>query len=445
MAKIPTRLEDLLPVGAYEKVVDLLQSPDLSGRLRDALSKVGLKEMNPLGQVQEAWQQARTWLGSLADSASQPSQHWINATGHLFFWRIDRVPMIPSVGLSWARSSSAFLNRADCLRRSAEVIERSIGARNCLWLSEPLTALQCVSRALGSCVIIARCDCNRIAGMGDVREMLAAFGNSVWEIGAANGVTEQDWAFALSSHPGAVIILVSPSGLPHGQWQAHRTSALSAAKVHRAKVMELLVDGSFNRKLCSVFGFPNPSDRLESSDAAVLLLPTHFLMGGAKGVLCLGDADTLQEISSRSGVTGCELDSAGISANLLAVQLATLEDEVDCGLAGALQANPENLRNRCQRLSIQLQGVGTIQKAEVVESQHVLGPVPWDQYRLNNSVISLQSSLDAASFCDKLKKGTAETPAVEIRCNGSELAIDLRFVPPDDDHRIVEAIRSLDN
>jgi seryl-tRNA(Sec) selenium transferase len=444
MAKIPTRLEDLLPVGAYEKVVDLLQRPDLSGRLRDALGKVGLKEMNPLEQVQDAWQQAKTWLGSLADQEYQPAQHWINATGSLFSAQMDRAPMIPSVGLSWARSSSAFHDRAECFNRSAEVMERSIGVKQCAWLSEPLTALQSVSRSLGNCVVIARCDCVRIAGMGDVRSMLAAYGNAVQEIGATNNASLQDWTAALVDKPGALVVLVSPSGLPRDQWNTHRLNAIAAARTHGAKIVEVLVDGSFDRKLCKSLGFPHPGERLEQG-ANVVILPTHFLVGGARGVLCLGEAASIQAINNQAGLTGCELDSAGIAANLLAVQLATLEDEMDCGLVGALAVNPENLRNRCQRMSVQLQGVGPITKADVVDSQHSLGPSPWDQYRLGNSVISLQTNQDATSVYERLRKGTVDSPSIDLRRTDSGLSIDLRFVPPDDDHRIISAVKAISN
>lgn len=443
MAKIPTRLEDLIPVGAYEKVVDLLQRPDLSGRLREALGKVGLKELNPLEQVQDAWQQAKTWLGSLADLEKPASQLRINATGCLFSVQWDRVPMIPTVGFSWARNSSAFLDRQQCLQRSSEVMDRSLGVKQCAWLSDPLSAFQCLSRAIGKTVVIARCDCVRVAGLGDVRAMLAAFGNSLQEIGAINGASEQDWAAALAGTAGAIVLLASPSGLPRDQWAEHRAKAIAAARLHGAKVVELLVDGCFSRDLCTAIGFPHPVDRLEQG-ANIVMVPTHCLVGGARGLVCLGETDGVQAIINLAGSTGCELDCAGISANLLAVQLATLAGEVDCGLISALSANPDNLRNRSQRLAIQLQGLGPIQSAEVVESKHSLGPSPWDQYHLSNSVIAMQTNQEPKAICDQLRNGVlTDGTAIETRWTDSRLTIDLRFVPVDDDHRIVLALKSI--
>jgi L-seryl-tRNA selenium transferase len=442
MAKIPTRLEELLPVGAFEKVVDLLQRPDLSGKLREALGKVGLKEMNPLEQVQDAWQQAKSWLGSMLDGHDHPNQYRINATGCLFASQSDHAPAIPSVALSGAKTASAFTNHDACLNRSQEVLERSFGVKQVAWLTDPLSALQVVSRSLGQKVVMARCDCVRIAGFGDVRSMLAAFGNSIQEIGASNGATPQDWITALSGVSGANLLLVSPSGLPREQWTEHRSNALSAARSHGAKVIEVLVDGCFDRKIAGPLGFPHPMDRIQQG-TSLTVVPMHCLAGGVRGVLCLGDSASIQAINNQASIVDCQLDSASISANLLALQLATLEDEMDCGLTGALRLNPENLKNRSQRMAIQLQGVGPIVKAEVVESQHGLGPSPWDQYRLSNSVIALQTSQDASDLVDKLRSGDPNHPAIELRRAESGLQIDLRFVLPDDDHRIVSAIQSL--
>lgn len=441
MAKIPTRLEDLLPLGAYEKVVDLLQRPDLSGRLRDALGKVGIKELNPLEQVQDAWQQAKTWLGSLADSHTS-TEHWINATGSLFPSQLDRAPMIPSVGLSWARINSAFQDRPEHLKRSTAGLERIFGTRTSLWLTEPLAALQIVSRALGKNVLIARCDCVRVAGFGDVRAMLAGFGNSVQEVGATNAASESDWTLALSANSSSVIVLVSPSTLPRESRESHRSAAISAARAHGAKVVELLIDGCMNRKLCESVGFPHPVDRLDQN-ADFVLLPTHFLCGGSRGVLCVGDAQFAPIIAAQSAVLGVEMECAGIAANLLALQLACLDDEVDGGSVGALSVNPENLKNRCQRLAVQLQGVGPIQTATVTDSQHALGASPWDQYRLSNSNIAVEVSSDANVLYQHLKKSTAERPGIEARLQDGKLMIDLRFVHPEDDHHIVAAVREM--
>jgi seryl-tRNA(Sec) selenium transferase len=434
VAKIPHRLEDLLPFGVYEKVVDMLHNPDLSGRVRDALQKVGINRTNPLEQVQDAWQQAKTWLGSLTQHTDNTAAHRINATGQLWVDEIIRAPMIPSVGLAWARANSTFTDRQQYLNRSVEILERAVGRRQHLWLTSVVLSLQLATRTLGQRALIARCDCVRVPGVGDVRAMLAAFGSNVHEVGATNFVGMQDWHDALSQQKNAVVIIVSPSMLPKAQWAQHRLDALQAARQHGCPVVELLLDGCFNRSLTLALGFPHPFDRLQDS-ADLLLIPANLLLGGASGVLCLGSEGSIQTLVQAARPVAAELEIPAIAANLMAIQLAGLAGDVDLGVLGALSANPENLRNRCNRLAIQLNGVGDIISAQVIDSQHSLGPSPWDQYQLSNSVVALQGK-DPTGIQERLKRGLAEQPGIDTKRRGEEVLIDLRFVPPEDDHLI---------
>lgn len=443
MAKIPTRLEELLPLGAYEKVVDLLHRPDLSGRLREALGKVGIREVNPLSQVQDAWQQAKTWLGSLSDNSQQIVPHWINATGQLIPPELDRVPMIPSVSLSWARIHSAYQVRSEHLCRAQEVVQRSFGTNAFpLFLHDPLSAVQVVTRSLGRQIYIARCDSVRVPGWGDVRAILAAMGNNVIEVGATNGTTENDWCSALVNDGSAVVFLASPSTVSRDSRQTHRTAAIAAAKKHGAKVVELMIDGCLNQSLCHTLGFPNPQEQLKSG-SDIVLLPTHFLLGGPRGVLCLGDASLTSRIQIAAENVGCEMDSAGIAASLLTIQLSSLEDEVDRGMVGFLAANPENLKNRCNRLAIQIQGIGPVISAKIAESQHSLGSSPWDNYRLSNAIIEIECNAELQKFVERLKTPSVDRPAILTKIYDQRATIDLRFVHPDDDHHIASAVREL--
>ncbi len=448
MAKIPTRLEELLPIGAYEKVVDLLQRPDLSGRLREALNKVGLKDLNPLDQVQDAWQQAKTWLGSLAENGQAGSPHFINASGSLFPKGIDRAPMITSTSLSMARTLAAFQDRGEHVSRASDALQRLFQGRSFAWIAEPVAGLQIASRAIGKTALIARCDCARIPGFGDVRAMLAAFGNSVCEVGATNGATESDWTVALSSSNQPVVFLVSPSSLPRTHQAEHRAAAIRAAKNAQANVVELVVDGTVHDKLIQSMGFPSLPERLAVIDGVsagidLLLTPTNVLLGGSRGLLAVGDHDTVATIEAHASILGASMDSASISANVLALQLSSLDGEMECGVASSLTANPDNLKNRCQRLAIQLQGVGPIQTAEVIDSHHPLGGSPWDQYFLSNSVVAIQGPFDPLAIEQKLQAAAEDRPSIRVRQSENKLLIDLRFVHPDDDHHIAAAARAL--
>jgi len=443
MVKIPSRLEDLLPLGAFERVMDALHRPELSQRVREAISKVGLKEVNPLDQVQEAWQQARSWLGTLMEGDPRVSSQMINATGALFRDDSDVLPLASAVSLSFARSAAGFFDRQHCLNRAAEIVPRCLGAKHHLWLSEPLLAVHVAVKALApGGVLIPRADCVRIPGLGELHAALTCFGNSVTEVGAANGASLQDWHSTLQDAPGKAIVTTSLNGMSARASKASRDWLMEAAKQHGNPVIELLVDGSTDRQTCQQYGLPLASEQVVHA-GHVILLPTHLLLGGVRGVICLGDETAIVAMQRMGSMLGAELNGPGVAANLLALQMACLEDDLERGMVGMLRANVDNLRNRCQRLTVQVAGAGPIVSAEVVDSQHPMGPSPWDRYTLVNPVVHLRLSGNTTAIRERLALGSHEVPAVELKQDADLLSVDLRFVHPDDDHRVVLALRSL--
>lgn len=443
MVKIPSRLEELLPLGAFERVLDSLHRPELSQKVREAVSKVGLKELNPLGQVQEAWQQARTWLETLAGGDVRISTQVINASGAMFIHDSEGVPMTSSISLSLAKAASSFLDRQHCLKRSTDVVKQCLGINDHVWLAEPAVALNiAVKTQSTSGVLVPRSDCVRIPGLGDLHTILTQQGIPVTEVGATNGATQQDWQNALTAEPGKAIVTSTLNALPTQQAMACRQSLLNTAQAFGTSVIELLVDGSPDSRLCQLYGFPAVNAEFSGQNRTALL-PAHFLLGGARGVLCWGDMEACKMIQQRASLMGGELNSAAIVANLLALQLACLDDELERGMVGMLELNPENLRNRSQRLATQLTGNGPIITAELLDSQHPLGPSPWDRYTLFNPVVRLQVQDSPLAFLESMKLGKNDNPAVLLRSFENSLAIDLRFVSPDDDHKIVLAVKNM--
>ncbi|MBX3422513.1 MAG: hypothetical protein KF752_13245 [Pirellulaceae bacterium] len=441
MAKIPSRLEDLLPVAAFEKVVDALQRPELSHKVRDALSKVGLKDVNPLQQAHEAWQQVRSWLSSLAGDSVGPDSELLNATGSLFLSNADRWPIISSAAWSYARAATAYHDRQRTMRRSNEAVRHCLAGCNHLWLSDMLGGLQLVSRTLApGGLVMARTDCVRLAGVGDVQRQAAAWGNSVSEVGTVNGVEASDWQQALSNRHDQAILLVSPNNLDSQTAAAQRAQALTAAKKHNAPVIELLADGCLSPQLSQQMGFPLANQRC-GDGTDVVLLPTHLLLGGMSGLLCLGGTHPLERISQAASSLGAGMDASTVAANVLAMQLASVEDDLECGLViGGLVANPQVLKNRSQRLAVQLSGLGPIAGANVVDRSQPLGPAPWCRYQLAGPAIQVHVSANASTFFDWLETGGEQRAAIAMDRRVDPAYIDLRFVAPEDDHRIVAAV-----
>jgi L-seryl-tRNA(Ser) seleniumtransferase len=443
MAKIPSRLEDLLPMAAFERVLDALNRPEIAQKVREAASKVGLKEVNPLEQVQAAWQQARSWLESISVRGDSSGSPLINATGSLFPGETNRLPMASSTSLSLAQSAVGFHDLSICKRRSTDIVQRCLGTNAHAWLSEPALAILAAVRSLGaSGVLIARSDTVRIPGFGEVRSMLSSLGIPVQEVGPSNGASVSDWSAALEKSSDWAILSLRPNGLPLELADSQRKQLIELAGSSKAYVIDFLVDGSVDERLSTLFGFPSVGQALRHPQHLVML-PTHFLLGGTKGVLCLAQEQVIERLESTANLLGAELDCAAINANLMALQIASIEEVFDHGLIGALTINPENLRSRSVRLATQISGVGPVANAVVVDSQHPLGPSPWDRYLLANAIIELEVEGAADVILSNLCAVTGNHPSILIGRRGDRSVIDLRFVDPAEDHRIVAAFRDL--
>jgi hypothetical protein len=205
-------------------------------------------------------------------------------------------------------------------------------------------------------------------------------------------------------------------------------------------VVELLADGCTSPTLHQRCGFPLVQQP-EGPVKHCVIFPTHFRLGGARGALLLGDEHSIGLIHRSAEQLGMLLDSSALTANLLALQLTNIQEGLDQGIIGGLIANPENLRHRCQRLAIQLNGIGPVVHAQVVDHSVAIGPSPWHHYRLMGSAVQLEIHTPLQAEYERLRNGSSECPAIEVQRQADHLLVDLRFVSPEDDHQIVTCFR----
>ena len=170
-------------------------------------------------------------------------------------------------------------------------------------------------------------------------------GIDVREVGATNGSHMQDWQEAMRQHPSRAVITSSLNALPSGESSQSRQILMEAAQAAGNAVIELLADGSVDRKLSEQYGFPLVSDR-NAMQANLILLPTHLLLGGTRGMLCLGNEYSLRAMGRMANSLGAEMSGAAISATYWH-QLASLEDDLDRGCVGM----PELTRQPQKKMS----------------------------------------------------------------------------------------------
>ncbi len=447
MVKIPTRLDDLIPAAALEKVMQVLNQPDIPASVREALSKVGWKEANPLGQVQDAWQQARSWFDSISGHAGKQGANStvLNATGALLHPVFEAVPMSSAVAFGFAKSAPTFQCSQTLHARAKSTAVTALGHPTA-WLASGQLALQLLqleSVAPGG-IVISRADAVRVPGFGDVRAMLATIPGRLTEVGAANGATAVDWNNAVYSSQ-QVVLLVSPNSLSVDAAAAQRGGAIDAAKKSGARVVELLIDGVLGEALSQEFGFAQVKSRLNTG-TDIVLLPLQFLLSGPQGILATGEQKLVHELTEAAQPLQGLMSGAQLSAAIVAVQLANLSDNSEGGVASQLLANSDNLKNRARRLAIQLNDTPRIREAVEVARECTLGPTPWDRFRLRNWAVRATPRESVEPLRRDLLHGHSSGEGARLpiaaAATTTDLYFDLRFIAPEDDHEIVVAATS---
>lgn len=442
----PLRLDEIIPTAAMEKLMDVLQQPDISGKVREALHKVGLHDAAPLDKIRDAWQQARGWIDSVAESVTVNASQTrvLNASGQILSNSLTSIPWSTSAAVGFGKAATDYQAAAAVQRQADELARRIFGVSDTAWLASTSEALRWLSSGVVASqgVVISRVDAVRIFGLGDIRAMVAAGTEKLLEIGAANGIRPEEWTSALTS-PDQLLILVSPNILDKQGARQHRQNALEAAKACGATVVEVLADGVVSKSMVEQLAFPSVQQSLESG-ADVVILPTHLLTAGPVGALVVGNPKIIAALRPACENIGELLCGAPLAAAFSALEAAAkigaAETDQFC-VTSQLLVNPANLRNRAQRLAIQLAGRGEVLEAHEVELTAPLGPTPWNRYQLNSWGVRLRPRHSLDELSRQIVRGENRRGLkLELLAEPESLGINLRFIPPQYDHELVQVI-----
>jgi seryl-tRNA(Sec) selenium transferase len=449
MVKIPTKFEDLLPPAALGKILEVLNQPALSGAVRDALHRVGIKDASPVEQVQEAWQQARDWVGQLANRMVNPVQanpQLINATGELARAEWQGFPMAPSVAEAYGIQAVNFHYTSRLEEAAQHAAIKLLQVDDALLVNSLSTALQLIQGAFKRCAV-SRADTVRIPGFGDIGAMLSmgsqnSESHSVHEVGATNGATEEDWSRSVTSAEHA-ILLVSPNSLSPSDADQQRGAALKVAKATGAVVIELLVDGvTAPNSPESTYQFPVAQERLHSGATAVVLALDGFL-GGPAGACIAGNGKLIKALRHSLAASGWSLRGPALAGATAALERAAASGTtLDTGVLDLVRVNIANLRDRAKRLALQIANSEHVVAAEILDRTIPLGPSPWNRYSGPSVAIATTPRKDAASLIATLQNGE-RGPSILCVATGDRVLIDLRFVLPRDDHQIVKTLNGV--
>ncbi|MFK7737347.1 MAG: hypothetical protein AB8B50_15035 [Pirellulaceae bacterium] len=444
MVKIPNRLEDLYPATAVEKILDVIQQQDIPDKVKQALDRVGIREfgeMNPLDQVQNAWQQAKTWMESVATAGDTPvAARSINATGRWFDEAFASTPAASTVAQVYGRYASQFYDAAQLQASVDTRLARTFAGQEACFAASMYAALQTLLR--GQRVFIAKSDLLRIQGLGNVESLLS--GLDLVEVGPVNGISEQDWRLALegvdlSERSRCRLLSVSPNTLPAESAQAQEAAALKISNELGIEAFALRADLTLSGSLAETLGFPTIADKEESS-FALTIAPMQLLLGGLEGALIVGKSPEVELMRKRLCEYSSELSLPMQAANTTSLQLGRLDEEPVAGPMQGMLFSDAAMQERSRRVSLQLDGSGVVRGAVPVERKVPVGGSPWDRYTLAGWAIEIETEAPIEEVAEKLKTATfrrQQEIGLTIDIEGEKGIIDLRFVEPADDHRIV--------
>lgn len=441
--KFPTKFEQFLPPAAVSKVLDLLSQPALSHVVRETLQKVGLKDANPVGQVQDAWRQARGWFESVIDRVleqNHASPAAINASGQLFDPRWSSLPTNTVVLQALAAAAVNFQDQVRLEKFAGEVGMAATSAQAVLFVSTPsaVLAMLASSSTFRGGLVIARADVLRIPGSTDVRGILAAGSNGFTDVGAVNGTSEDEWRLALNSNQ-KTLLLISPNSLEGEEAKSQRAAAMVAARAQRACVVEFLFDATLDSTLAERLNFPLLSSVL-STGVDLVIAPLDGLLGGPSGALVAGREDLIESLRTTAAASGVLLQGSALAGAAAALSPANATESSRSSVTQMLLTNADNLRERSRRMAIQLNNTARVALAEAMPRDARLGPSPWHRYRLASHAVAVTPRNHSVEEMVLDLGSGKQGPAIWVKSEEGRVIVDLRFVEPADDAKVVETL-----
>jgi L-seryl-tRNA(Ser) seleniumtransferase len=442
--RIPTRLQELLPPEAANRLMELVNQPSLVSGLREAAKSLGWREAWQPSQLGDALHQARHWVEMLQQRWQPLSPQvlsGLNATGEVFGSRWAGFPLDSRAIKATAMVAGGFVCEEDLRSVVAARIATLAGADDALVVGSLPQAIRLLTEldAGHRQWILPRVDQVRLPGGGDVLELLTVHGQSVISLGASNACAAEDWASIGRVGPPVGVLTVRPCGLlAKTQAEEHAAAAVELAHRRSGVAVEVAIDGLWY----PVPQWPWQPGVVRDSIAAgcdVVVLAGDGLVGGPRCGIVVGGRSWIERLRA----TATRL---GLLANplTLAALWGVLDSSPDVEawkrtpLGATLTNNPENLKHRGDRLATLLRAQPVVEQVEVLERTFPLSDRgPFSNLHLPSAVLKVKThGAEASEVARRLARGA--TP-LWLRVEQDALWLVMRTLDPADDTLVAEA------
>jgi L-seryl-tRNA(Ser) seleniumtransferase len=369
----------------------------------------------------------------------------INATGVLVHTNLGRAPLsaaaVEAIAAAAGHCDVEFdLAAGVRARRGAgalDALSRAVPAAEAVAVvNNNAAALVLAATALTSSdtdqIVVSRGELIEIGDRFRLPDLLTSTGTTLCEVGTTNRTTAADYAEATGPRT-AFILKVHPSNFRMEGFTA-AVGVPELAELGRSRDVPVVFDIGSGLLAPHPLLPEEPSAAAALRDGAALVTASgDKLLGGPQAGLLLGRADLVRRLTRHPLARALRVDKL-----TLAALEATLAGPVP-PVASALAADPSSLFLRAERAVVLLRETGL--DARVESTQAAVGGGGAPGVPLPSAAVSLPESLARPLRCGEAAS-CGKVPAVVGRLEAGRLLLDLRSVSPDDDRRLIDAVRA---
>lgn len=397
-------------------------------------------------------EEARQRLGGRASGLRRV----INATGILLHTGLGRAPLareaIEAIGATSGGYADLELDLASGERgRRTDVVSRLLreltGAEACAVVNNNAAATILSLRALaaGREVIVSRGQLVEIGGSFRLPEIMACSGAKLREVGTTNRTRIGDYESAIGPETAAILRVHASNYRVVGFVEEVGIDPLaSLARSRGLWMIDDIGSGAIGPGLPPLpYDEPNIADSIKAAADLVLFSGDKLLGGPQCGVLA-GRAGAVARVASDPLMRAFRVDKLTIAALETTLRLALDPPRAieRIPLWRALSASLESLTARALTVAQQIRAeTGMVASVDVDEAFVGGGSVPMNA--IPSAIVRLggpwpETVGSEGELARRLRVGE---PSVVPRVRGGAVILDLRAVEPDDDARLVQAVR----
>ena len=366
----------------------------------------------------------------------------INATGVLLHTGLGRAPLPAASADAAAQAARGYCDleverqtgaRGRRTSRAEALLSALTGAEDALVVNNNAAALLLALAALGRRkeVLVSRGELIEIGGEFRLPEIMAASGAKLVEVGTTNRTSKSDYARALGPRSG-LMLKVHPSnyrvvGFTHS---VGLKDMVELGNAHGVPVLYDIGSGLLDRYPEVPPDEPSVVEAIRTG-ADLVCFSGDKLLGGPQAGLLAGRAAVIQKLKRHPIARVVRVDKMTVGALESVLRMYSAGRRREIPLWRSVAARPSGLMSRAEALASVLPG------ARALRSEAVAGGGSLPGFTIPSAELALPVPVPAR-MAERLRLGR---PPVFCRMVDGAVSFDLRTVPPEDDDRLLRAIR----